>query len=372
MKIQIPNITQKISVLIDQVINRFLSAEHAAIRTFRAKRADFYEDFALRISDKGAISQILTESITNERKYGSKLMADALVMLLDRYIHASGTDCQFSEAIKGLVPESERMIMFANEKKGDLHVGLTFLAKSVRDTEELKAISKEVATSPALTFITQIVTLYIYAEYLIPQYTANIPKDKWGSFMELMDSFAWFVLNVGPFLMVALIAAVTGLIYALPRWTGPNRRYFDDRIFPMYRNREGAFFLLSLTALENAGTDRGTALQLISANATPFIRSHCQKIIQRRSQHTNSEGLAFDTGIFPRDVTARVIHLASLSTAREQFQNIGNSVMEQTTKRLARKSKQIGQYAELIAGALTTLIAVAMIYLAYIVENISS
>jgi type II secretory pathway component PulF len=83
-------------------------------------------------------------------------------------------------------------------------------------------------------------------------------------------------------LLVAGLAAMAALSYALPNWTGKTRILADlCPPFSLYRMWNGAGFLIALAALLRSGMALSRALFIIEQSASPWLR---QRVFSARGQ----------------------------------------------------------------------------------------
>ena len=91
----------------------------------------------------------------------------------------------------------------------------------------------------------------------------------------------------------ASLGAVVGtVVYALPRWRGPVREAFSGVWpFSMYRFLWGTSFLLSVSALVEAGRPVGDALTLMEQQAKPWYRDKLRKVQDKMDRACERNGL---------------------------------------------------------------------------------
>lgn len=99
--------------------------EWRAMRAFRNQRATWYEDVARALGDGIAIADYLKKSIQREQQHGSHQVAWVLRIVLGRL-----PSMPLNEALAGIIPDAERMILAAAERAGALTSNLRRLADS--------------------------------------------------------------------------------------------------------------------------------------------------------------------------------------------------------------------------------------------------
>ena len=103
----------------------------------------------------------------------------------------------------------------------------------------------------------------------------------------------------GGTLFIGFVISIGLLIYSLPRWTGPVRRYLD-RYPPwvLYRDFSGAMLIVSLSTLMRSGVSLRSSLERALRYSSPWLSWHVKEILLRLSRPNSSTfGDAFQTGL---------------------------------------------------------------------------
>lgn len=355
--------------LLANIFGKGLGGRKSQLAHFKKKRSEFFEDMATAYDDGIAVIKYIATSAEREKKSGSPTMAAALLQIQKAYLAAGNSDQPFSEALRGFIPESERILLMAYERDGQLGEGLLFVAQTAAQVAEMRSTLISAITSPLVTLSITIFTVWMYAHEVIPMLESMIDEKNWSSMMRVLRGFSIALKTFGaPFAILAGVSLAV-VVYQLPRWTGSRRRWFDDKVFSVYRDYVGALFLLSYSALLHAGVGQAEALQMIARNSPRWLRWHCQQILNRLSRFHDQPGLAFDTGIFPESITNRLIATASSSKSQEIFKKMGSRVIAQTNKRYQAQSARIGTLVEVSAGAVTLLLTLAIASIASTVSG---
>lgn len=328
--------------------------EWRAIRVFRKQRAAWYEDLARALGDGIALVDYLNKSIQREQTHGSRQVATVLRMVLARL-----PSMALNEALAGILPETERMILAAAERGGALKLNLERLADSTLRVQRMQKTLRSALAGPLMPLAISGYILWYTSTAMVPQIAEIIPPEKWTGAALALRYLSGATTDYGLFIVVATVALIAFGIRQLPRWTGSRRRIADDWLFGLYRDYQGSLFLTAFAALLRAGVGQREALQLMAARATPWLRWHCNTIANRMVRYSDTPGMAFDSGLLPRAITNRIMDLAERGTSLpDVMEKIGGTVLEDTEERLSAVAGRLGFVVEALAAVLLLLISV--------------
>lgn len=325
-----------------------------AIRAFCTQRAAWYEDLARALGDGIALADYLKKSIQREQTYGSRQVAIVLRMILARL-----PSMALNEALSGILPETERMILAAAERAGALKLNLERLADSTHRVGRMQRTLRTALAGPLLPLAISGYILWYTSTTMIPRIAEILPAEKWTGAAVALRILSDVTVDYGLFIIGAILALAAFGMRQMPRWTGSRRRIADDWLFGLYRDYQGALFLTAFSALLRAGVGQREALQLMASRATPWLRWHCNTIANRMVRYSDTPGMAFDSGLLPRSITNRIMDLAERGTALpEVMEKIGGTILEDTEERLSVVAGRLGFVVEALAAALLLLISV--------------
>lgn len=328
--------------------------EWQAMRAFRNQRATWYEDVARALGDGIAIADYLKKSIQREQQHGSHQVAWVLRIVLGRL-----PSMPLNEALAGIIPDAERMILAAAERAGALTSNLRRLADSATRIRRMQRTVRTALSGPLVPVGISGYTLWYTGTTMMPTIAEIIPPEKWTGSAVALRVLSDITVNYG-LPLIALTAAFFAFVaHQIPRWTGARRRVADEWLFGMYRDYQGALFLTAFAALLRAGVGLAEALRLVAAQGTPWLRWHCNTISNRLVRYTESPGRAFDTGLFPRHVVNRIVDLAERGTALPDImEKIGLAIIEDTEVHLSAVAGRWGFAIEAFSAVLLILISV--------------
>jgi type II secretory pathway component PulF len=274
-----------------------------AKQSFHGNRAEFYEDLAEAIADGDPLAQRL--EVLAERASGEGDMQAPLFRLwFDRM-----DDSSFSEALIGTVPDSDLMIIQAAEDSGDLVTGLEFTAKVIAATAIMRKTIRMAISGFVFLTIMQIALLAGFSFYGIELLDSIVPPNAWPWIGLQLKGLARFVTESGATTLGCFGVVAALYSWSLRNWYGSLRVAFDRYVplYTIYRDFQGAMFLVSLAALMKNGVALNAALETLAERASPWLLWHIRQIQMRLDYESDSAGEAFDTGLFNRSLTWRII-----------------------------------------------------------------
>lgn len=328
--------------------------------SFSGSRAEFYEDLAEALDDRESLTtriDVLADRAANEK--------DILAPLFQLWSRRMD-DRSFASALEGTVPQSDLMIIGASEGAAKLSDGLRFAALVIGAAKQMKAALY--AAVIGFVFLSGFlsVLLGLFSFYGIDLIEELVPPSDWPWMGQRLRDLAEFVTGSGVQAMLVLLGMGALYVWSLPRWYG-KARVVADRALPfytIYRDFQGALFLVSLAALMRNRVSLNRALETLAESASPWLRWHIREILYRLDYESDQPGKAFATGIFNRKLTWRIIDFSQRSSFAVAIEKVGIRSIDavtETVKKSAGKINKIlmvfsaGLLAFIIAGAFLTL-----------------
>jgi len=316
-----------------------------------AARLAFYEDMESFVREKIPPSRAIEKMHVVMRPHRSQRV---LTTVLGAVAVQMATGASLARALSSWIPSEEAALLQAGEQTGDLGVALARLRElvsrklAVREAlrAELMPAGLMVVALAIIMRILQSTLLDAAVDMVPPQYLARTAVA--GPYI----AFAAFVQSWG-LLLVATAIGVTGLIYwSLDNWRpSRTRQFLDERVIPwsMYRRQSSTFFLVSAAAMMRAGTPFQRAVAELQATATPWSRTHMQRMLARLRSGVNPVA-AMGTGLLPWEIQARLEIYAELPNTPDVMESTARASMIQLLKR-AKTTGTIVRTAVMLAFA---------------------
>lgn len=236
-----------------------------------------------------------------DRRFRSHGKSDPIVMAFDVWMKQLRNGRKFSDAIQGWVPAQERMLIAAGERSGKLGEALLSSGRVMIAQKNIRNAIISGTLYPVLLIVAVIGMLFLFGYKLIPAFGRLVPEDKWTGLASAVVSLSGWVQDWLWLPVMGLLIAIGVLLWALPNWTGSGRAKFDQYPpFSVYRLIHGSSWIISLSAMVEAGERLEDALNIIGKDAAPWMASRNGLILKGlRSGHNLGEAMAKTNTQFP-------------------------------------------------------------------------
>ncbi len=335
-----------------------------AKQTFRHSsdsRISFYEVLADYMS-AGIDIQGSIEAFLEQAEKEGKGENNLEVVRLNAWVSSLSEGDSFEESLYGWIPERERMLLSAYEKSGSLASGLLKAVQMIERSGEMKSIWVGALAYPGFLILLAGGVVHLYGTDVLPKFTAILPPEKWPSGPANLQALADMIVNNWPIMLASMPVFFAAFVFLLPRWTGPLRNVLDRFIpFSFYKQDEGAAFMVSLTAMLEAGTPVMKAVEQLNKNASPWLNERLEPVLQKMKAGKNIAAALQEAGHdFP---DKKLLSLMALHADKKTFTE---SLPKQVDRWIARtivSMRKKGVFLNLMAmGGVAGL--AAWIYLA--------
>jgi type II secretory pathway component PulF len=331
----------------------------SGVRRFRKQRVAFYEDLAEAIKDSEGVAQFLSIRIARGIKQKDPLR-DVYKEMLRRYSEKGGS---YSRMLQDMVPDSDVMVISSIETQGEVDKGLRFLAKVVESQAEMRATMVGALVMPALIVAMTIVYLVIMSFFVIPVFAQLAPPEKWGAVGQILYAISYVTTRFGILLLLGLVGLVWRFSWSIPNWTGPYRLVLDRYTpYRLFRDYHSSIFLTALAALLATGEPLVRSLERLKKRSSPWLAWHIQRILTRllaQSSQSANYGQAFDTGVFDRELSNRIVDYSRRSSNfADVIQRLGIKGVEEARKRVQKSAKVLNISLLFVMGAVVGFLLV--------------
>lgn len=210
---------------------------------------------------------------------GKNLKKTAAIVVM-QWLASLRNGKSFSTAIEEWVPADEVSIVASGEISGDLSLSLRSIILMNETKRKIRAALSG-ALYPLALLSSTCFFLYIFGTKVVPAFAQVLPISQWQGTGRTMYLLSNFVRNYLFAMILVIIFAIIIIIVTFPVWTGRIRQMLD--MLPpwsIYKSVIGCGFLLSLSALLNAGIPSPEAIRIIYKTATPWYKERLVAIRQ--------------------------------------------------------------------------------------------
>lgn len=354
--------TEGLAELGDTLSTKF-SAVGMAAMSFKKERVAYYLYMADIMRGSGGRKNMLDIFKSDAERYAGRPRGVLSQYWAERY-EETGADLALTW--KGTLPEADLMIIRAAQNSGGAG-----LEQALRDVARVSGIVDQAKNTFVGTIIAGAFGVLIAVGMLaamplalVPQIVESfsfVPLEKWGSLGQRLVRFSEWIAETGPIVLGVLVAIVAWVGWSLPNLTGPVRRKLDEKIliYSLYRDFRGAMFMAAVSSMvkRRAGSSslklQDAILELGSA-AEPWLRWHCDTIVENINQSGGQSPDIFDSGVLDRDVLFFLMDMVETNGFDQGLQLAGARVEERVVKVVSSRAAII-RWVLLVIGLVTVM-----------------
>lgn len=264
------------------------------------------------------------------------------------------------------VPAEEAALISAGMKSGCLPDALAQAVLLTTCRRRILGTVLRMSVYPVGLVAMLAATVLVFDLSLIPELEKMSSPDTWEGALGFLYALTVFTDSHGLIVAGILVVAVVWIFWSLPRWTRPDGvRRLADGVVPwsVYKDIQGAVFLLNMASLLAAQVPLLNALQLQMRFASPWLAVRLDAIIARVEEGEHF-GLALrNSGCdFPSREAANFLSLLTRGDgAPDVIARYGERWLEQTLERVNGRVNRIRllMLAALV-GVLVLLVSTVM------------
>lgn len=252
------------------------------------QRVRFYSQLHLYLKNSHMLDTALTEMYGIYTDDGKK-PRNKNALMVKEVLNSMASGLNFSKAIAPYVPEGEFFLLAAGEKSSYLKESMLQAVRLIRGKARIAASMRKAFSYNVFLSILMVAVLAVSAYFLIPMSMKAVKPEQLTGFAYAIYAMSQFVVNEGIYVLAVAIGMVILVRWAQPNYIGRYRVRLD-RMWPfsLYRQVNGATFLISLSSLMQANVQANDALKELAEHAGPYIK---QRILAARSGLHHGTGL---------------------------------------------------------------------------------
>lgn len=241
-------------------------------------RKRFYEQASAQLENERPLTDILLKFRDRLKRRNRPKSADMIHQVWrrvrngDTLVHAMG------ESLTDL----ERSVLGSGEQIGNLPLAMNLILEVRERTGDLKWKLIASFFPPLVYLISIYLTLLVIGSQVVPQFLDSIPLRRWTGWAYVLYLMGEVAVGWSAPIVIGGFAIAVGLTWwALPRWTGAGRAFFDRYVFGYseYRELTGFTWLISYAALLRAKVPDTDALASQIRTANPWLASRLRPIL---------------------------------------------------------------------------------------------
>lgn len=191
-----------------------------------------------------------------------------------------------------------------------------------------------------------------------------LPREKWPELSRYVIEAGEVIVASWPVALAAFVVLILGVLWILPNWTGPVRRWADRRLpgFVLYKTLRSSPRLLTLGGYLGAGLGFKRALAQLIESANPWERMYLEQMASRLKSRLSVD--IVDVGFFSWETMVQVDMRSQggeVATAMQEVAISAFPTIERTLLESTQRAKRVVAGVQMAVVGLVVL-SVAMLY----------
>lgn len=262
---------------------------------------------------------------------------DSQAIIIDQWRRQVAEGRRLGHAMKGWVPEADRLIIEGGEEAGELPLAIEKAMSISASSGKIKTTIIKGLAYPAFIMCGAVGLLILILKQVIPAFDSILPSEQWTGIGAQMAVVASLVDSFLILFLALAIGITTATVWSLPRWTG-NLRVKFDRFPPwsLYRLVLGSGFLLTLGGMLRAGISQNAALDMLRRDASPWYRERITAASKWLNEGFNlGEALQKAGHNFPDKESVKDLRaFAELKKFDEELEKLGAEWLEESVAKV--------------------------------------
>lgn len=320
-----------------------------------SSRIEFYETLSLLLENNVLLSDALNE-LNMVWSDNGRNPGECLAVIARKCLYEVSNGMSLGKALERWSPNQEVSLINAGEKSGNLVQAFFDAIRVITAGQRIKSAILSATVYPSVLLSITMLLLWVIATKMVPKMALMSNPENWEGAAYLLHIISQVVTNYGLIILVVFLSTLTGIFYSLPRMTGTLRIFLDKLpIYSTYRMLHGSTFLLNISVMLRANVLLKDALQLISGNATPWLK-------ERVDAAHYGIGIGGNLGValnraghnFP---DKRAVQILMILSARSGFELALNKYSERWLEQSIKKVEKMASLSLIIS---ITIIAMLM------------
>lgn len=334
-----------------QLLPSFLQYPYARFYFDEKKRRMFYRKIAELTKNGLKINDVLKSMLTRKLEMNNN-KENTETWIYRAMLQGMSMTGGFSGGIKEFVPSIDYLLINAGES-GDLPKVLESAADLNEKMKKIKSLVRKALIYPVFVLTMAVVVTCWLGVTLFPVMEDFVPVSQWSGFSRSVYKFSLFMSDWWPIILAGFGIFCYAIIWTFPRLTGPIRLRLD-RIPPwsLYRLSQGGAWIMSITAMVEAGIINSEALRNIHerAEGNPWLQERTKAVSDNLS-HGRNMGAALMTRFrFPDlELCYDMSDYAKSANFNAIFQKVGREWIDASVIKVEEQSKLLNGIALMIA-----------------------
>ncbi|MBP2157390.1 type II secretion system F family protein [Erwinia rhapontici] len=332
--------------------------------TFNADdRVEIYDDFGQYLLDGRSVEDTYQKLIENNNRRG-KSPGNPVAKILEECADNLKSGLSLGASLSEWIPDQELSIIESCALSGRPAQGFKNAIVIAEGTSRIRRSVKSTILIFAYLSGMSVGMVVLFCLMLVPVILQTVPLSQWNA---MQTGVYWFYLTLTQYWYAAVLAlsgGVAGIIWSLPRLTGP-LRYFLDRFPPwsIYRRIHGAAFILNVNAMLSAGIPMEEAVaSMKDSTRSDWLYERLDALEKALANGELNLGQALDATGYEFPDEKAIIKLQSLfetSNSEHSLKRFADKWLEKTVSDVEKTGDRLRNVCLLASGgAISTLILI--------------
>ncbi len=323
------------------------------VRLYTSDRLAFYYKLRALLKNRFSLMDALERMYQIYSKDGKK-PTESMAVACTVWMSQIRNGDTFSVALRGWAPSTE-ILMLSVGDVSNLEDALANTIKVVEGVNRMKEPVFSAVSYPLFLMFMVILLIYGVGAYMVPPMVDAVPNLVWTGTAKTLVDLSYFVRDNPVPLFLTLPIIVFLVVLTFPRWKTESRSVADK--FPpwsIYRIFIGVGWLLSLSALVQAGTPISKALRSLRSDASPYLLFRIDKALSYINNGDNIGDALYKTKLgFPdEEVVGDLRIYAELDNFPDALSRLSNDWLESSIKDVEKKAGILNGFAILTIAAI--------------------
>ncbi|MBQ9089810.1 MAG: type II secretion system F family protein [Alphaproteobacteria bacterium] len=319
------------------------------VKLYTSDRLAFYFKLKALLKNRFSLMDALERMYQIYSKDGKK-PTESMAVAITVWMKQIRNGDTFSVALDGWAPPTE-ILMLSVGDVSNLEMALENTIKVVEGVRRMKEPVISAVSYPLFLLFMVVLLIYGVGAFMVPPMINAVPNLIWtGTAKSLVDLSSFVQEHPWP-LFLTLPIIVVLVLFTFPRWKAESRSVADK--FPpwsIYRIFIGVGWLLSLSALVNAGTPVSKAMRSLRAFANPYLLFRIDKALAYVNNGDNLGDSLYKTKLgFPDEEVVGDLRIYSeLDNFPEALSRLSEDWLETSVKDVEKKASVLNSFAILL------------------------
>lgn len=271
----------------------------------------------------------------------------------------------FSQAIRGWVPDAELNLISAGEDGTGLEHGLKEAIKFGESSQKIKSTIIGGSMYPLILLIIILLFTAMFSVQMAPTYLNILPLERWPDIGQTFYGISKFVVDfwmilLGSFAVIGFVISKT-----IGNWTGAAREFADK--FPpwsIYKVYQSCSFLIALSSMMQSEIPLNESLIKLRKTSSPWLAKYIDEMMRNLRRGGENFGKHLNVGLLDEETAWDVIDYSELGNFEEAVYAIGEKNLKESIVQIEARMSLVKNLMIVLVG-----LTVGMIYMTNVELN---